>query len=321
MGEHVVSLYDLNDITADELRRHLPRHPGVRFTDLPPGDDPLAHRDALADATIVLAPLEKEHRIGPVVLDAMPRCRLVQSVAVGYDGVDHAAAAARGIPVSNLPGFNSDAVADWTVGAMLALLRRYAAAHRVVESGGWGPDGLRGRDLSALTVGILGFGSIGRAVARRLDGFGCAIVVHDPVRTEPRTYLDLEDLLARADVLSVHLPLLESTANLLDDKRLGLLPDGAYVVNAGRGGVLDEAALVRALDAGRLGGAALDVFAVEPLPAGSPLRGRTDVLLTPHTAGVTAEAYHNLRNRLFARLDAVLSGEPPADVVNGVAAK
>ena len=225
----------------------------------------------------------------------------------------------RGIPVANLPGFNTDAVADWTLGAMLSLLRRYTAGHAKIADGGWGPEGLRGRDLSALTVGVLGFGNIGRAVARRLDGFGARVIVHDPVRSEPdREYLDLDALLPRADILSVHLPLNDRTRNVLDEKALALLPQGAYVVNAGRGGVLDEDALVRLLDTGHLAGAALDVFAEEPLPAASALRGRSDVLLNPHSAGVTHEAYHNLRGRLIEQLDRVLSGRPPANVVNGV---
>lgn len=317
--QHIVSLYHLNDVTEAELRKHLPDHPDVRITEIGPDQDPADHLDALATATIVLAPLEKERRIDAALLDAMPRCRLIQSVAVGFDGVDHVAAAERGIPVANLPGFNADAVADWTVGAVLYLLRHYAQGHRKVEQGGWGPDGLRGRDLSALTVGILGFGNIGRAVARRLDGFGARIVVHDPVQSEPdREYLSLDDVVACADVLSLHLPLNADTCGLVGDDLLARLPRGALVVNAGRGGVIDEDALVRSLDAGHLGGAALDVFAAEPLPADSPLRGRDDVLLTPHTAGVTWEAYHNLRERLFDSLDAVLSGRAPAHVVNGI---
>lgn len=319
MGEHIVSLYSLNDINEPELRKHLPDHDDLRITEIGPEEDPAAHRDELATATIVLAPLEKERRIDAALLDAMPNCRLIQAVAVGFDGVDHLAAAERGIPVANLPGFNADAVADWTVGAMLYLLRHYARGHRKVEQGGWGPEGLRGRDLSALTVGILGFGNIGRAVARRLDGFGSSVVVHDPVPSEPgREYLELAEVVARADILSLHLPLNDATRNLLDDDLLATLPKGAHVVNAGRGGVIDESALVRALDSGHLAGAALDVFAEEPLRADSPLRGRDDVLLNPHTAGVTWEAYHNLRNRLFEKLAAVLAGQPPADIVNGV---
>jgi D-3-phosphoglycerate dehydrogenase / 2-oxoglutarate reductase len=321
LGEHVVSLYHLNNINADELRRHLPDHPDLTITDVGPEQDLASMREVLATATIVLAPLEKERRIDAAALDAMPRCRLIQSVAVGFDGVDHLAAAERGIPVANLPGFNTDAVADWTVGAMLAVLRKYAQGHDKIGRGQWGPDGLRGRDLSALTVGILGFGNIGRAVARRLDGFGSRVVVHDAVRSEPgREYLELDDLIPRADILSVHLPLNDATGNLLDETLLGRLPQGAYVVNAGRGGVLDEHALVRALDSGHLAGAALDVFAVEPLPDDSPLRGRDDVLLNPHTAGVTWEAYQNLRARLFEKLDRTLAGQPPTDIVNGVPA-
>jgi D-3-phosphoglycerate dehydrogenase len=319
MGEHIVSLYQLNNITESELRRHLPDHADPRITEIGPDEDPAAHREALRTASIVLAPLDKERRIDAALLDAMPNCRLIQSVAVGFDGVDHVAAAQRGIPVANLPGFNADAVADWTVGAMLYLLRHYARGHQKIERGGWGPEGLRGRDLSALTVGILGFGNIGRSVARRLDGFGSRIVVHDPMPSEPgREYLDLVDVVVQSDILSLHLPLNDDTRGLLGDDLLASLPKGAHVVNAGRGGVIDETALVRALDSGHLAGAALDVFGEEPLPADSPLRGRDDLLLNPHSAGVTWDAYHNLRHRLFEKLAAVLAGQPPADIVNGV---
>ena len=321
MSEHVVNLYGLNNINASELRRLLPDRPDVTITDISPEDDPRAHREILADATVVLAPLIKERRIEADMLDLLPNCRLIQSAAVGFDGVDHLAAAERGIRVANLPGFNSDAVADWTVGALLCLLRNYTAAHTKITTGGWGPDGLRGHELSALTVGILGFGNIGRALARRLDGFGTTVLVHDPLRPEPgRTYLELEELLPRTNVLSVHLPLNAGTANLLDDEALAKLPEGTYLINAGRGGVIDEDALARALQRGHLAGAALDVFAEEPLPADSPLRERSDVLLTPHTAGVTWQAYHKLRTQLIEALANVLSGNAPENVVNGVRA-
>jgi D-3-phosphoglycerate dehydrogenase len=317
--EHVVSMYHLNDLGPDELHRLLPGHPEVMVSQIPEEDDPLDHAGTLGDATIVLAPLDKERRITDEQLAAMPRLRLVQAVAVGFDGVDHLAAAERGIPVANLPGFNSDAVADWTVGALLSLLRRYDRGHVQAERGDWDAEPLRGRDVAGLTVGIAGFGSIGRAVARRLDAFGARVLVHDPAPSEPgREYVELEKLFAACDVVSTHMPLNDATRGLVGDGLLDLMPQGGYLLNAGRGGVVDEDALVRALDAGRLAGAALDVFATEPLPADSPLRGRDDVLLSPHAAGVTREAYQNLRARLVEQLDRVLSGEPPRAVVNGV---
>ncbi|MFI1333245.1 2-hydroxyacid dehydrogenase [Streptomyces sp. NPDC020845] len=316
---HLVTLYHLNDLGPDELRRLLPGHPDLRITEIGPDEDPYDHRAALADATVVLAPLEKERRITAELLAGMERCRLVQSVAVGFDGVDHRAAAELGIPVANLPGFNTDAVADWTVGALLYLVRHYAAGHTKIIEGGWGPEGLRGRDLAALTVGIAGFGNIGRAVARRLDAFGSRVLVHDHLPSEPeREYVPMDELASRSDVLTLHMPLNNATRGLVGDALLTRMPQGSYVINAGRGGVLDEHALVRALDSGQLAGAALDVFAEEPLPADSPLRGRSDVLLNPHTAGVTHEAYHAIRARLIESLDRVLSGEAPRNVVNGV---
>ncbi|MFD0449021.1 2-hydroxyacid dehydrogenase [Streptomyces indonesiensis] len=284
-SEHLVTLYHLNDLGPAELRRLLPSHPDLRITEIGPDEDPRDHLGTLETATIVLAPLEKERRITAELLDAMPHCRLLQSVAVGFDGVDHRAAAERGIPVANLPGFNTDAVADWTVGALLYLLRPYAFGHAKVQRGKWGPEGVRGRDVSSLTVGIAGFGNIGRAVARRLDAFGARVLVHDPVPSEPaREYVDLDELAARSDVLTLHMPLNDATRGVIGEDVLRRMPRGSWVLNAGRGGVLDEAAVVRALDSGQLAGAALDVFTEEPLPASSPLRGRTDVLLNPHAA-------------------------------------
>lgn len=317
--EHLVSLYHLNDLGPAELRRLLPGHPDVRISEIGPDEDPLDHLETLSTATIVLAPLEKERRVTAELMDAMPHCRLIQSVAVGFDGVDHVAAAERGIPVANLPGFNTDAVADWTVGALLYLLRPYAFGHAKVERGEWGPEGVRGHDVSARTVGIAGFGNIGRAVARRLDAFGAEVLVHDPYPSEThREYVGLEELAERCDVLTLHMPLNAATRGVVGADMLRRMPRGSYVLNAGRGGVLDEAAVARALDSGQLAGAALDVFAEEPLPAGSPLRGRTDVLLNPHAAGVTYEAYHNLRAGVIESLDLVLSGKAPRAVVNGV---
>ncbi|RFC70632.1 2-hydroxyacid dehydrogenase [Streptomyces sp. AcE210] len=317
--EHLVSLYHLNDLGPAELRRLLPGHPDLRISEIGPAEDPRHHLETLSTATIVLAPLEKERRITAELMDAMPHCRLIQSVAVGFDGVDHVAAAERGIPVANLPGFNTDAVADWTVGALLYLLRHYALGHEKVQRGEWGPDGLRGPDVSSLTVGIAGFGNIGRAVARRLDAFGAEILVHDPYPSDPnREYVSLAELAERSNVLTLHMPLNEQTRGVVDADLLGRMPHGSYVLNAGRGGVLDERAVAQALDSGRLAGAALDVFAEEPLPASSTLRGRSDVLLNPHSAGVTYTAYDNLRAGVIESLDLVLSGKSPRAVVNGV---
>lgn len=321
MHDHIVSLYHLNDLGPGELHRLLPGHGDVRISQFAPGTDLFDRPDVLASATVVLSPLAKEHRVEAELMDAMPQLRHIQSVAVGFDGVDHLAAAERGIPVANLPGFNSPAVADWTVGALLQLLRRYALGHSTVLRHGWEHQDLRGTDVSSLTVGIAGFGSIGRAVAHRLDAFGARVLAHDPVPSEPgREYVELAELCARSDVLSLHMPLAEGTRGLVGDTLLRSMPRGAYVLNAGRGGVLDEDALVRALDDGQLAGAALDVFAVEPLPAGSPLRGRDDVLLSPHTAGATWGSRRRLREGLVAQLDRVLSRLPPRDVVNGVPA-
>jgi D-3-phosphoglycerate dehydrogenase len=304
MPDRVVCLYDF---AADELAA-LFAHRDVEHVLLDGTEDAGCRRDELARATVVIASLHRHRALTAADLAVMRRCRLVQTSAVGFDSVDHVAAAQLGIPVANLPGFNVAAVADWTLLALLWLLRRPDLAAAGVARGEWSPH--LGEDLARLTVGIAGFGRIGRAVARRLAGFGAGVLVFDarPVDGGYRQ-LELDELLRRSDAVSVHLPLNDATRALLDADRLALLRPGAYLVNAGRGGVVDEAALAAALDAGRLGGAALDVFATEPLAADSP-----------HCAGHTRAAAETMRRRLVEAIDHVLDGGAPRNVVNEVLA-
>ncbi len=250
----------------------------------------------------------------------MARCRLVQQPAVGFDAIDHRAAEEIGIPVANAAGYNRDSVADWTLMAILNLVRDGAFADRAMRQGEWPFQRMRGRELGALTVGIVGLGNIGSAVAARVRAFGSRVLFTDVVpRSLPgAVWLPLDELLAEADVVTLHVPLDQDTRHLIGDREIGRMKPGTVLVNASRGPVVDEAALVRALDSGHLGGAGLDVFEVEPLAAESPLRSLENVFTTPHSGGLTDEAEARLLEVCGANLRRVLAGLEPFNVVNGV---
>ena len=284
---------------------------------------------ACAEADLVIADRRHKHRIDRAVLSGMSRCRLIQAAAVGFDTVDHRFAAEVGIPVANAAGYNKDSVADWTVMAMIALIRRSVWFDRQIRTGRWtADDAMRGDDtmgheLGALTVGIVGFGNVGSAVARRLSGFGSTILFADVV---PRTFegarqVDLETLLRDSDMVCIHSPLDVDTRALIDSAALSKMKRGSYLINAARGPIVDEAALIDALRSGHLAGAGLDVFEVEPLPAESPLRGMDNVVLAPHRGGATLEAEVRLIEVVGDNLRRALEGLPLRNVVNGVEVK
>jgi (S)-sulfolactate dehydrogenase len=250
------------------------------------------------------------------LLASAPALEVVGRLGVGLDNIDTAACAARGIEVIPATGANTLAVAEYVIATALLLLRGAYGASAAVGGGAWPRGALgQGREAAGKTLGIVGFGAIGRAVAAlaqalALRTVGCdpAIAADAPVwrdaRTEP---LALEELLAVADVVTLHVPLAPSTRALLDGARLAAMKPDAVLVNTARGGIVDEAALAAALRAGRLGGAALDVFATEPLPAGSPLADCPNLILTPHIAGVTRESNERVSALIADRVDAALT--------------
>ncbi|TDE95898.1 hypothetical protein EXU48_06475 [Occultella glacieicola] len=252
----------------------------------------------LARADLVVGDAARRYPLDAAVLGRMRRCRLLVHPAVGLDGVvDLAAAEAVGIRVLNAPGYNAEAVADWTLMAMLTTLRDGVRADRDLRSDGWHTRPL-GRELGAMTVGIVGFGAIGRAVRDRLRGFGSRVLCSDPrplPDTDGATQVDLDELLGASDLVTLHAPLTESTRHLLDGPRLASMRPGSVLVNAARGELVDEAALVTALRAGRPAAAALDVFAAEPLAPFSPLLELDNVYLTPHVAAGTEQARQRVR--------------------------
>jgi D-3-phosphoglycerate dehydrogenase len=277
---------------------------------------PEAVVDAVAEADIVIADLRQQHRLDRPVLEKMNRCRLIQQPAVGFNAIDHRAAADCGIPVANATSYNREAVADLVVLGLLNLLRHAAAGDRDMRAGGW--TRRTGQELGSLTVGIVGMGNIGSAVLTRLRAFGCRILFHDiAVRgVSGAEAVSLGELLERSDAVTVHTPLDETTRALLSTAEFDRIKPGALLVNTSRGPVVDEAALVVALRSGRLGGAALDVFEVEPLAADSPLRRMDNVFLTPHIGGHTEESHARLRDAVATNIRRALARQVPLNVVN-----
>lgn len=250
------------------------------------------------------------------LLDAAPRLLAVGRLGVGLDNIDLPACAERNVTVCPSTGGNHETVAEYSIAGMIQLMRHgaFQASDRVL-AGDWPRGSLIGHDLFGRQLGIVGFGAIGRAVARRAAALGLRVVATDPYVPdfEPAwgalntRRVSLEDLLAESDVVSLHCPLTRETRNLLDANRLAAMKPGAKVINAARGGIVDEAALATALVDGRLGGALIDVFADEPLPADSLLVGVPNLILTPHIAGVTEESNRRISEITAANVRRVLA--------------
>lgn len=232
------------------------------------------------------------------VLEAADELQVVGRAGVGVDNVDVPAATASGVVVMNTPTGNTTTTGELAISLLCSLARHIPAADRTTRGGSWKKKGLMGTEITGKTLGIIGLGRIGRVVAERALGLRMNVVAHDPFLSgtgavspvEGIDLLDLDELLTRADFVSLHVPLSEGTRGLLDRERLFSMKPGARVINCARGGIIDEAALAEALEAGHLGGAALDVLAEEPPSPDHPLLGREDVLLTPHLGASSHEA-------------------------------
>lgn len=257
------------------------------------------------------------------VISALPACRAIVRYGVGVDSIDVAAATRHGVVVANSADFCTEEVSDHAVALILAGARRVAYFDRMIRRGGWqgvDPD-LALRRVGCLTLGLLGWGRIAQAVARKMAGFQMRILVSDPYVHSlppgaPAELVSREQLLRESDLLSLHLPLNAETRHVIDEAALRLMKPSALLINTSRGGVVDEAALVRALQEKRLGGAALDVFEVEPLPAGSPLRSLEQVTLTPHYAAASQDSMKHLHRTVTDTVEAMLRGYWPPFPVN-----
>lgn len=270
----------------------------------------------VGDADAIIAGTEP---ITARVLDAAPRLKIVARRGVGLDSVDLEAATARGVVVTVTAGVVADAVADHAMALLLAAARRIAWLDRRMKAGAW--DRAVSTDVWGKTLGLIGFGAIGRAVAKRAAGFGMEILAYDVAPDEAAAralgvrLCALDDLLARSDFVSVHVPLLPTTRGLIGEAALARMKPGAILINTSRGPVVDEAALLRALQSGRLAGAGLDVFAEEP-PVDWTLVGLDQVVATPHVASHTRETLVRMERACAEAVLAVLRGERPAHVAN-----
>jgi D-3-phosphoglycerate dehydrogenase / 2-oxoglutarate reductase len=276
--------------------------------------DEVAAAGAEADALIV-----QWAAVDDAALARMPRLRFISRLGIGYDMIDVEAAAARGIAVANTPDYCTEEVAAHALALVLACTRGVVAADRQVRAGGWAAAELAppARRPSQVALGVLGLGRIGRRVVECAQAIGFRVLAHDPAL--PAESVPLDELLAGADVLTLHLPLTPATRHVIDAAALARLPAGAIVVNTSRGPLIDEAALVEALRTRHLAGAALDVFEREPLPADSPLRALPGVILSPHAAWYSPQSLTELPRLATQQVLDFLAGAAVPNVVNAAA--
>jgi glyoxylate reductase len=270
----------------------------------PPPPAALRQQAARADALLTML----TDRVDADLLDACPQLRAVANLAVGTDNIDVEAAAERGIAVGNTPGVLTDATADLTLALMLAVMRRLPEGRaRVLEGrwGAWQPAEDLGADLAGATLGVVGWGRIGQAVARRARAFGM-----DVVHSSRSSGIPLDDLLERADVVTLHVPFRRETCHLIDGASLRRMKATAYLINTARGGIVDPGALREALIAGEIAGAALDVTEPEPLPADHPLLDAPNLLVVPHIGSATRGTRAKMAAMAVDNVLAALEGRP-----------
>jgi glyoxylate reductase len=268
----------------------------------PPPDELLAHAQQ-ADALLTTI----TEKIDGSFLDAAPSVRAIANLAVGTDNIDLAAAKERGIPVGNTPDVLTDATADIAFALLLAVARRLIEGERQVRAGEWPPwypRHMLGGDLAGTTLGIIGWGRIGQAMARRGEGFGMEIVHHSR-----SSGISLDELLERSDHVSLHTPLTDATRHLMGAAQFARMKKTAYFVNTSRGGTVDQAALTQALHDGEIAGAGLDVTDPEPLPADDPLLGAPNVVVLPHVGSATVRTRSRMADMAVDNLLAALRGE------------
>ncbi len=275
-----------HDSTTEDFRRHLAQSDGLM----------------VRSATKVRGDL----------IEAAPRLRVVGRAGVGVDNIDIPACTERGIAVLNAPAGNTISAAELTLALILSVVRRVAVADASMRTGEWARSRFKGIELRGRTLGLIGGGRIGSEVGKRCRAFGMKVRVHDPFLSEDklRQYgfepAELDEVVTTADVLSLHVPLNPQTRGLFDEERLRTMKAGAVLVNVARGGVVDEAALARVLEDGHLSGAALDVYAEEPLPEDSPLRAAPNIVLTPHLGASTGEAQEKVAEEIASSVAAAL---------------
>jgi len=320
---------------SDRMDKVLVTHPlpGERFRELAEQSDvnvwmgpgrlsPDELRQELAGCSGILCMLTD--RIDAALLDASPQLRFVSSMSVGVDHIDVTAATARGIPVGNTPGVLVETTADATFALLLAAARRIVEADRFVRSGHWrednpwSPDFFVGRDVAGATLGIVGLGAVGQAVARRAAAFGMRVLAWNrtPRDLPGVTRLSLDEVLAESDFLCVCVALTHDTRGLIGAAQLARMKSDAVLVNTARGGIVDEEALASALREGNLGAAGLDVFEREPVADDNPLLPLPNVVVAPHIGSATVATREKMADMAVANMLAALAGEPMPSCVN-----
>jgi glyoxylate reductase len=289
--------------------------------DLPPSQQQLAELLRGCDGALTMV----TDRIDGALLDHEPRLKVVSTFAVGYDNINVPDATARGVAVCNTPGVVTESTADAAFSLLLAAARRIPEGVEYVRTGqwkAWSPTVLLGHDIYRATLGLVGFGRIGQAVARRARGFDMTILYNSRSRHPEvegdlgATYASLDELLHASDFVMLHVALTPETRGLIGAREFGLMKPGAILVNAARGSVIDTAALVAALRDGAISGAALDVTDPEPIPADHPLLGLPNAIVVPHTASSTIATRDKMAEFAARNLLAVLNGERPPSIVN-----
>lgn len=313
MTETICLLDMTTPARAEKLRALLP--PGFVLTHgTARGDEHMKEIIAQADYAI-----SGQVAVSGDVLRAGKKLKLLHKWGVGYDNIDIATAKELGIKVARTTGSNALPVAEFALGLMISALRYIGYGHAELKKGHWSTGSLPGETfmLSGKTVGLIGFGAIGQNVARLLRGFGCTILYskRQPLTPEEEAALgvrhaSLDEILAQADVVSLHCPLTPETTNLIGREAFARMKKTAVLINVARGGVVDESALVTALRDREIAGAAMDVYAIEPLPADSELLTLDNLVVTPHLAAMAADNFAPTVSRMFANIAHVSRGEP-----------
>jgi D-3-phosphoglycerate dehydrogenase len=303
---------------SDEPFRYLEQH-GLELVHLPAD---IGEEDFIREAQGAVAAIVAFNTINGNVLDRIPSLKIVCKHGVGVDNIELEAAKERKLWVTNVPNANKHAVADFAFGLMLALARQIPAADKGTKAGEW--PKIFGTDVYGKTLGIIGLGSIGKEVARRASGFDMSLLAYDPypdhkfVEQWNVRLVGLEELLRESDFITLHMPLIEQTRNLIGADQFSLMKESAFLVNASRGGIVNEEALYQALKEKRIAGAALDVFEQEPL-TGHPLFELPNFIAAPHIAGYTDGAVNMLGMTCVRNIvDVIVHEKAPQYVVNGL---